>query len=242
MAAPNQWDAEKPSIRIVRRRRTARVGRRHRRHYSRHTGETVGRVGRPAGQRHALQRSVVRAVCGRRQARTSGRRRRPDPGHPERRRDVADRNQRHHEQSPVRADRRRRETRGWAVGDSGTILLVQNGSESWQTHTSGTANDLQSVEFAADGKHGWAVGTGGTILGITRNGGRDLAEPSQRESTNALLSVQFANDSRRGWAVGDSGTILVTRNGGENWVQARGQRNHECPAVRAVRQRCDAWQ
>ena len=105
--------------------------------------------------------------------------------------------------------------RGWAVGESGTILATQNGGESWQSQTSGTSKDLWSVQFLGDGKRGWAVGESGTIL-TTQNGGESWQSQTSGTS-NYLWSVQFLGDGKRGWAVGESGTILTTQNGGESW-------------------------
>ena len=59
--------------------------------------------------------------------------------------------------------------RGWAVGDSGTILATGNGGATWSAQASGTANNLAGVSFV-EASHGWAVGAGGTIL-ATGDGG-----------------------------------------------------------------------
>ena len=107
-------------------------------------------------------------------------------------------------------------TRGWAVGESGTILATGDGGKTWAPQTSNTSNSLYSVQFLADGTRGWAVGQGGTIL-TTGNGGKTWA-PQTSATSNDLYSVQFLADGTRGWALGESGTILATDDGGKSWV------------------------
>jgi photosystem II stability/assembly factor-like uncharacterized protein len=59
--------------------------------------------------------------------------------------------------------------KGWAVGDSGTILYTNNGGVNWQNQISNTSYGLNSVSFC-DSLYGWAVGYGGIKLN-TSNGG-----------------------------------------------------------------------
>jgi len=114
-------------------------------------------------------------------------------------------------------------SRGWAVGESGTILTTVDGGAHWaaQASGSGTGEMLTGVAFAADGSRGWAVGWNGTIL-TTADGGAHWAAPASG-SEESLGGVAFAADGSRGWAVGDNGTILTTADGGAHWAaQASG--------------------
>jgi photosystem II stability/assembly factor-like uncharacterized protein len=104
-------------------------------------------------------------------------------------------------------------SRGWAVGNTGTILATTNGGGTWTAQSSGTT--AQSVAFV-DASRGWAVGWGGTILATT-NGGATWTAQSSGTTTQGLLSVAFV-DASRGWAVGTNGTILATTNGGATWT------------------------
>ncbi len=89
-----------------------------------------------------------------------------------------------------------------------------NDGESWLTQSSGTTNQLYSVNFI-DATTGWAVGDIGTILHTTNGGESWLNQISG--ASDYLYSVAFINAST-GWAVGWYGTIFHTTNGGESWI------------------------
>jgi photosystem II stability/assembly factor-like uncharacterized protein len=65
--------------------------------------------------------------------------------------------------------------RGWAVGDGGTILVTQDGGESWREQGSGTTVSLHAIEMLPNGKSGWVVGQGATIL-VTEDGGQHWSQ------------------------------------------------------------------
>lgn len=114
-------------------------------------------------------------------------------------------------------------SRGWIVGDRGTILATTNNGATWELQDSGTAEVLYNVDFR-DESDGYAVGTGGTIL-RTQDGGRTwIKVPSP--VTGTLFRVGFAND-KEGWIVGANGTILKTKDKGASWqVQDSSTQNH----------------
>ena len=60
-------------------------------------------------------------------------------------------------------------TRGWVVGDNGTILTTSDGGALWTKQHLGTDNTLYGVAFA-DATEGWVVGDFGTILATTTSG------------------------------------------------------------------------
>jgi len=104
-------------------------------------------------------------------------------------------------------------TRGYVVGDSGTILRTTNGA-TWTQLTSGTTEGLRGVHFVSNSV-GWAVGDNGTIL-ATSNGGATWSAQSS-PSTGALYGVHFVNTTT-GYAVGDNGLIVTTVDGGNTWI------------------------
>ena len=107
-------------------------------------------------------------------------------------------------------------SRGWAVGDGGTILATDDGGKTWRAQTSGTNTTLISVHFV-DASRGWAVGgsIGPSTILATDDGGKTWR--AQTSGTSQWLrSVHFV-DASRGWAVGDDGAILATDDGGKTW-------------------------
>ena len=118
---------------------------------------------------------------------------------------------------------------GWAVGDSGTILVTTSMGSTWSHQTSGTTENLLAV-FFADSTHGWAVGEGGTILATTDGGTTWTAQTSITGTSrfcnpypncDYLQGVAF-NDDLHGIIVGTWGTILTTSDGGVTWTVVSG--------------------
>lgn len=113
---------------------------------------------------------------------------------------------------------------GYAVGDSGTIIITTNGGTLWSSQTSNTLNALSSV-FFTDAITGYAVGDSGTIL-KTINGGVTW-EFQTSGFTYDIFSVHFPK-ADTGYAVGGTfltGTILKTINGGTNWTIIKSDSN-----------------
>lgn len=106
--------------------------------------------------------------------------------------------------------------RGWAAGDSGTILHTSDGGADWHHQPVPTAANLWSVHFI-DGERGWCVGEG--VLLQTTDGGRTWADRSPPD-TPFLTDVLFLN-AERGWIVEgpilDFSSIWTTENGGALW-------------------------
>jgi uncharacterized protein (TIGR03437 family) len=96
------------------------------------------------------------------------------------------------------------DSRGWIVGDNGTILKTINGGDTWTLQASGTTVNLRDVYFL-DEQRGWAVGDGGVILATTDGGSTWVQEASG--VTTDLRSVHFVSASV-GFVVGANGTIL----------------------------------
>lgn len=104
-----------------------------------------------------------------------------------------------------------KDSTGYIVGYSGTILKTLDGGNTWSKQVSGTHNALHSVCFI-DENTGYAAGEYGTILKTT-NGGAVWHDISPGIS-EALLSIHFP-DPLTGFASG--GAFISTSDGGSNW-------------------------
>jgi photosystem II stability/assembly factor-like uncharacterized protein len=106
-------------------------------------------------------------------------------------------------------------SRGWIVGDKGTILSSTDEGRTWSKQDSGTSASLYNVDFR-DSKEGYIVGKSGTIL-RTENGGLHWSQV-QVPSKESVMRVDFADD-KNGWAVGYSGSILRSFDKGKSWIK-----------------------
>ncbi|MBU3947870.1 MAG: hypothetical protein KJ826_06580 [Proteobacteria bacterium] len=96
-----------------------------------------------------------------------------------------------------------------AVGNSGTIIISEDGGKNWQIQKSGVDTELFDVRFS-DSQKGWAVGREGTILRTDDGGKSWYSLKSPLETTLLSLSVVDENNI---WAVGEWGTILHSADG-----------------------------
>ncbi len=106
-------------------------------------------------------------------------------------------------------------SRGWIVGDNGTILHSRDEGKTWVKQISGTSMPLYNVDFRDD-KEGYVVGKSGTIL-RTADGG-SIWEKVASNFNETLMRVDFADD-KNGWIVGYSGNILRSTDKGRTWVR-----------------------
>ena len=106
-------------------------------------------------------------------------------------------------------------SRGWIVGDKGTILATFDGGVNWQVQKTGIDKALYNVDFK-DSENGFAVGGRGTIL-RTENGG-EIWEPVKTSFLNTFMRVNFADD-KNGFVVGYGGAILRTSDKGKTWIK-----------------------
>ncbi len=104
-------------------------------------------------------------------------------------------------------------SRGWAVGNDGTIIFTTDGGSTWtaQAVPAGLENTVFYGVSFIDAQRGWVVGGNGTIL-RTSNGGMSWTKLNSG-TANDLLGVTF-KDALNGWVVGNQGTILKTTTGG----------------------------
>jgi photosystem II stability/assembly factor-like uncharacterized protein len=116
--------------------------------------------------------------------------------------------------------------RGWAVGDSGTIIMTSDGGESWVVQNSGTYFDVIDISIV-DGTYGWALAqeypvdtilTYGTELLRTTDGGQNWFLERRFEDFY-YFDVDF-RDSVNGLLGGYAGEIFWTEDAGVTWTPA----------------------
>lgn len=108
-------------------------------------------------------------------------------------------------------------TKGWIVGDNGTILFTESNGTRWVQQSSGIKKNLKAIT-CSDDYHCWAVGNDGTTLKTTDGGLRWSI--SRTGVDEHLYAVDFLNQDT-GWAVGRDGVVLQTRDGGGTWSVQR---------------------
>lgn len=104
--------------------------------------------------------------------------------------------------------------KGIAVGDSGTVVITNDGGLSWTLINSHVSNNLNSISFI-DAEHAVAVGDGGQII-VTENGGDNWTSHWLPGMQDNLYAVDMTSDGK-GIAAGRHSTILYTVDGGVNW-------------------------
>lgn len=114
-------------------------------------------------------------------------------------------------------------SRGWAVGDRGTILTTNDGGANWRLQQCVTDVSFEDVVFV-DPDHGWIVGDAGMIL-RTSDGGDTWQEQLWRSDV-WFRAVDFV-DPGYGWAVGYRGgeTVVLHTSDGLRWMW----QDPECP-------------
>lgn len=119
-------------------------------------------------------------------------------------------------------------SRGWVVGDEGTILRTTDGGQSWVLQNSQVTDNILDI-YMLNNRLGWALAhvlpagkneDFGTMLLKTTNGGNAWTNEMFLEPETFFFSIVFL-DSLNGWMCGQSGKIVGTVDGGENWFDAR---------------------
>lgn len=100
-----------------------------------------------------------------------------------------------------------------AVGDSGCIMITNNGGRTWDSRNSGTQVCLKCCGI--QGNSFYVVGDKGVIVRSNDSGRSWIL--LQSGVTSALNGIWFS-DQHNGWAVGDDGVILHSPDGGLSWV------------------------
>jgi PKD repeat protein len=107
------------------------------------------------------------------------------------------------------------EKRGWAVGESGTILKTVDGGATWQPQASGVDAPLRTVLIVSPTVV-WVGGDNGLLV-ITEDGGSSWRTASTGRS-NSLRGLQ-ALDGRAAW-LAVAGGSFTTLDGGLSWTTA----------------------
>ena len=105
------------------------------------------------------------------------------------------------------------DTRGWAVGDGGTILATGDAGVTWNAQMSGTQLFVGQVKFAS-ALTGWAASSNGELLKTA-----DAGATWQRLSfgQNDSVDVLGVTDASTAWVTTFSGAAYVTQDGGSHW-------------------------
>lgn len=104
------------------------------------------------------------------------------------------------------------DVRGWAVGDSGTILATTDGGVTWKAQVSGTQSSLYQVRFA-DAQVGWVAGSYGQVLRTVDGGATWQSFSIGRSSSIQSVGSTSANEA---WVTTYSG-YFATKDGGAHW-------------------------
>ena len=116
--------------------------------------------------------------------------------------------------------------RGWAAGDSGTIIRTTNGGQSWNFQNSSVGNEQIPCIFFLNQRLGWGISWdvtydtnsyGSNVLKTT-NGGvnwNHIRYPVENIFINTITFV----DSLTGYMGGYPGILVKTTNGGLDWRQ-----------------------
>ncbi|MEP7301630.1 MAG: YCF48-related protein [Caldimonas sp.] len=105
------------------------------------------------------------------------------------------------------------DSRGWAVGEGGTLLATVDAGVSWNAQVSGTRLDLGRVHFVS-AMVGWVAGSNGEVL-KTLDGGASWQRLSYGQ-TEPAQTIRAA-DADNAWVTSTYGSAYVTRDGGSQW-------------------------
>lgn len=105
---------------------------------------------------------------------------------------------------------------GLVAGDDGTLLLTEDGGQSWRLTPLPASENIRAAFSVGDSV--WLAGWDGLILHSADRGRTWSQQPTH--ITQGLESIYFTDPSH-GWAVGWVGAILRTTDGGATWTEVR---------------------
>ncbi len=107
------------------------------------------------------------------------------------------------------------DSRGWAVGQGGSLLATVDGGITWTAQQSGTTLDLSQAVFPS-AMAGWVASELGELL-RTADGGASWRRVSF--GRNDYVLGLGASDADTAWITTTTGAGFVTRDGGASWRQ-----------------------
>jgi photosystem II stability/assembly factor-like uncharacterized protein len=124
------------------------------------------------------------------------------------------------------------QSKGWAVGGNGALLITTDGGQSWKVTSRVTDDALRDVYFS-DERNGWLVCERNiyqlktndeprTYLMRTTDGGATWSRVNVigRDVDARLVRALFTSEGRA-WAFGEAGVLYRTDDDGENWSRQR---------------------
>ena len=105
-------------------------------------------------------------------------------------------------------------SKGWIVGDFGTVLYTFDGGDNWKILQVGQFPHLFSVYFK-NSLEGLAIGQNGLFL-KTHDGGNKWEKVSLG-TEKSLFNIDIMGDYAV--VVGDKGTLFQSKDGGETWTK-----------------------
>ena len=107
------------------------------------------------------------------------------------------------------------DSRGWAVGQGGTVLATSDAGVTWTAQPTGTTFDIGQAAFPS-ASAGWLVSEFGELL-RTADGGASWRRVSY--GRNDYVLALGASDADNAWVTTTLGAGFVTRDGGLSWRQ-----------------------
>lgn len=111
------------------------------------------------------------------------------------------------------------ENTGFAVGESGSIFVLQDDGKTWKKQPSPIRNLLLGGAFT-DKSNGVIVGAGGNIF-FTDDGGMKWNQSNIFGSPNVKINSVFFVNKTTGWSAASEGKIFQTVSGGKNWREQK---------------------
>jgi len=103
---------------------------------------------------------------------------------------------------------------GYVVGDGGYISKTTNGGDTWNTLTSSTTKNLQSVSFYSSNL-GVVCGSEGTVIKTT-DGGNSWSDISTGNTSKTLYKIKLVSPVNI-LTCGSGGSIYLSNNSGSSW-------------------------
>ncbi|MBU0561169.1 MAG: protein kinase [Bacteroidetes bacterium] len=114
------------------------------------------------------------------------------------------------------------ESFGFAVGDSGTLLVTVDSAKTWIPRNLNTKFNLSDAYFFSDGRS-FIVGEKGMLM--TSKDFFTTSSLASLDRSSALFKIYFI-DKYSGYILGSNGLIFRTENGGENWFKLNSSSNN----------------